>query len=162
MNKLPDFDESKLLKNPFSYSLKIDVTKNVENSKLKPDKDGIMLPAIWFSERQPATKLFHAPGIIDVVSNLSDGAMRLFLYVAYSVERGKDYIQINTERYLKKNNILSKRTYTTALNELIRYGFIVQSEFDSVYWINPIIFFCGNRIAKYPECKVIKGERERS
>lgn len=162
MNKVQEFDESKLLRNPFSFSLKIDVTKNIENSKLKPDKDGIMLPTIWFSERQPATKLFHSPGVIDIVGNLSDGAMRLFLYVAYTIDRGKDYIQINIERYLKKNNIKSKRTYATALNELIRYGFIVNTEFDGVYWINPIIFFCGDRINKYPECKIIKGDRERT
>lgn len=158
MNKLPLFDETKLLKNPFSYSLKIEVTRCIDTGKFAADKEGIMHPVSTLIERQSATKIFHVAGIAEMVGNLSDTAMRLYMYIIHSLDAGKDFIRINPEHYQKKNRVKDGRTYKSATKELIRYNFIVNTEFDNVYWINPNLFFCGNRILKYPESIEIKSE----
>ena len=80
------------------------------------------------------------------------------MYIVHSINSNEDYIKINYKLYMSKNNIKDKRTYSNAVNELIRYNFIAATGFDNVYWINPNIIFSGSRINKYPDNVVVKGQ----
>lgn len=152
------FDEKELTQNPFSFSLKIQVTKRIDNSKYSLDKDGVMLPVSSLMERQQTTKIYHGKPLMDIIMQLNDRDLRLFTYIVYMLEQNKDYIRIVPETYLKRTGTKDKRTYKAAINSLIRYNIIAATGFDNVYWINPNILFSGNRIAKYPDNIEIKGE----
>lgn len=161
---LEEFDETKLVNNPFSYSLVVPVTKMYDDKLYEyhpPEsegEEGVYINASFYMEQMQHTKLYYCPGCIAMVYNLSDKAQRLFLYILYHLRRKKDYMQINKDDYMRKNNIKSNTTYLAAVEELITYGFIGNTMYKTVYWINPILFSSGDRMAKYPERIVEKGE----
>ena len=155
--KLEEYDESKLVNNPFSYSLEVPVMKMFDDKRFEfhpPEAEGetgTYLHASFYAEQQQSTKLYYCPGCISMVYNLSDKAQRLFLYLLYHLQRKKDFMQINKDDYMKKNNVKSNTTYLAAVEELLRYGFISNTMYKTVYWINPIVFSSTDRISKYPE-----------
>ena len=151
MNKIEQFDESLLISNPFSYGTYIPVTEIVSNMDFKIDpEDGIVYNKTFYLENIKSTKIYHCDSCKDIIYNLSGAAQRLYLYIIYNIKEGKDYIQINQEHFQKKNNVKSLNTYKVALKELLRYAFIASTEFKSVFWINPNLFFSGNRLKKFP------------
>lgn len=158
MTKKESFDESKLIVNPFVENLEIPVTMVIDTavkSKTKPVFNTGDFQ-VWdnnkyYIEKTQSTSIYYSDYSKDRVYNLSDKAKSLYLFLLYNVKRGKDFIQLNREVYMKKNNIKSGTTVIEAIKELMRYGFIVNTEFQSVYWINPALFFSGSRIQKYPE-----------
>ncbi len=61
---------------------------------------------------------------------------------------------------MSRAGIKSENTYKAGIDELVRYGFVVNTVLKSVYWINPAVFFCGNRLNKYPTKKDVKSTWE--
>ena len=150
MTKLPVFDESKLLVNPYQYTLELPVTQIVSGIKFKKDaSDGVIVNDTFVIEKIPSIKLYKCTSCKSFIYGLSDRAQRLYLYIVYNLEANKDYIQINEENYMNKNGIKSVNTLKEAQKELLRYSFISPTEFKSVYLINPNLFFNGNRLKKY-------------
>ena len=143
-------------KNPFTYTLVIEVTKRTDNSKYSLSHDGVMLPISQLLERQKCTKIYHVAGITDIVCSLSDKALRLYTYIIHKLSYNDDQIKIPPKIYMDKNRIKDKRTYTNAVDELIRYNFIAYTGIKGTYWINPNLIFSGNRIGMYPENVIIK------
>ena len=166
MNKRPEIDDKKIGINPFLGTLRIEVTKVVGGGTFVPVRDEdtnttVMLPAESIMERQQNTKLYHCTGCKDIIYNLSPGAKSLFLYITYNLDAGKDYIWINTEHYMNKNNVKSINTVKTAIEELVRYVLIANSGVKGVYWINSRLYFSGNRITKYPNNVMVKNTWEK-
>lgn len=161
--KLEEFDESKLLNNPFTYSLVIPTTKVVSDKfrYIPPEaqnEEGAFIQDTFHIEQTQSVRMYYCPGCKTFVYNLSDKAQRLYLYILYNLERKKDYIQINREDYMKKNNVKSNTTYLAALEELIRYSFIGNTMYKTVYWTNPFLFSSSDRISKYPDRILEKSE----
>lgn len=150
MNKLEPFDEKNLLTNPFSYSLTLPVTEVISNINYTKDpEDGIIVNSTFYQERIPSTRIYQTADFYDTVAKLSPRAHSLLLYIIYKLLPSKDYIQVNTEHYMNKNSISSINTYKEAKKELIRHSFIASTEYKTVFWINPNMFFNGNRLKKY-------------
>ncbi len=159
MKRLQTIDESKLILNPFVNNLQIEATKLTDLNKFVADADGTMLPVTTLIEKRQNTKIFYCTACKDMVYNLSPGAKSLYLYVLYNLESGQDWIQVNVQWYMTKNGVKSINTYKEAMKELCRYLFLSQTvDYKDVYWINPMLFFSGNRIAKYPDKVIVKGE----
>jgi hypothetical protein len=95
-------------------------------------------------------KVYTNPEHRKIVCGLSDSAKRLFLWIVYEVEAGKDWVWINKKEFMKEVGITSINTYKKAMSELVRYGFIQLSLVGDVFWINPRLFFAGSRVNKYP------------
>jgi hypothetical protein len=150
MNKYnkPVFTEKDLGYNPTVNELVIPVVM-LATSKMK-EVDGIKVLEEVELEYTQYTKVFKTPQLRAYVNNLSDKAQRLYLWLMYEIETGKDYLWINRTRYMEESGIKSITTVTNALNELHRYAFIVPTIIKDVYWINPQLFFSGSRIKKYP------------
>ncbi len=158
MKKQQIIDESKLGLNPLVNNLQIEATKLTDINKFVLF-EGVQVPVSTLIEKRQNTKLFYCSGCKDMVYNLSPGAKSLYLYVLYNLEGGQDWIQINVQWYMTKNSIKSINTYKEAAKELCRYLFLSKSvDYNDVYWINPMLFFSGNRIAKYSDKVVIRGE----
>ncbi len=162
MKKLQDIDESKMILNPFANNLFIEATKLTDIGKFIIDTNGDRQPVTSLVEKRQNVKLFYCTGCKDIVYNLSPGAKSLYLFVLYNLESGQDWIQLNSQWYMTKNNVKSINTFKEAAKELCRYLFLSLSvDYKDVYWINPMMFFSGNRITKYPDKVIIKGEFSR-
>ncbi len=161
---LEQFDESKLVNNPYTNSLLIPCTRTYspDQCSFHPDPDnpdvGTWLPTGFYMDKVQSSRLYYSAGMKDVVYGLSDRAQRLYLYILYNLPKGKPFVQINKDNYMTRNNIKSRITYESALKELVRYGFIVKTIYRTVYWINPMMFTSGNRLKIYPNNLDVKGE----
>ena len=154
--KLEVYDQSKLVNNPFTYSLVIPTTKVLSDrfKYIPPEaqgEEGAFVHDTFHIEQTQSVRMYYCTGCKAFIYNLSDKAQRLFLYILYNLERKKDYIQINREDYMKKNNVKSNTTYLAALEELIRYSFIGNTMYKTVYWTNPFLFSSSDRLSMYPD-----------
>lgn len=144
----PKFEEKDLGKNPFASNVQIP-TRSFTGKEYYPDKDGDILPKEIVWDAGECTKLYTTRDNRLTVNNLSDKAKSLFLWVAFELEVGKDYIWINRSRYMSELGISSTTTVSNAINELVRYGFLTYSSIKGIFWINPGFLFNGNRVKKY-------------
>lgn len=154
--RLEEYDESKLVNNPFTYSLLIPTTKVLSDKfKFLPDEvlqgEGVFIKDTFHIERTQSVRMYYCTGCKAMIYNLSDKAQRLYIYLLYNLERKKDYVQINKDDYMKKNNVKSNTTYLAAVEELIRYGFIGNTMYKTVYWTNPFLFSSSHRLSMYPD-----------
>jgi hypothetical protein len=156
MKPLEEYDSSKLLNNPFTYSLVIPVTKITSDlfKRLPPEiegKEGTFIKSEYYTERLMSAKIYYSTGMKKLIAALTDKAQRLFLYILSHMERNKDYYQFNKQHYMTTNSIKSNTTVLAAIDELITTGFISNTMYKTVYWTNPIIFSSSNRVNKYPD-----------
>lgn len=149
--KKPKYNEELLGVSPFISSLVIPVNKIAYEGQYKYDADGVISKVYGSVERELSCKLYISPERRKIMNMLSTRAKGLFLWVMYEVDRNKDYMWLNKKRYMEENDINSINTYRNAVDELIRYGLLCKSVVNDVYWINPAMFFGGNRITKYPK-----------
>ena len=150
-------DESVLGTNPFSHLLKIDVTKRLDSKAVVKDKEtGDEVPAESLIEKQKSTKLYLSAESRDSAMNLSAGTQRMLLYIMYSLDTNKDWITIVPKDYQKKAKKGTLNVYKKAIDELVRYSYLTPTLYRYVYWINPALFFSGNRITKYKDNVIIK------
>lgn len=78
-------------------------------------------------------------------------ALRLYEYIKDHVTMGDDYVKIDYEDIMRVFEWKSIRSVYNGINELMKYGFISDSDEVRKYWINVNIFFNGNRVAKFEE-----------
>lgn len=150
--KKPKIDEGTLGKNPFVSSLKIKVSSVVSKDKFRYDKkDDVWMNAEQDWESVSFTRIYSDSERRLQMAALKASAKELLLWLMYECETGKDWMWINKVRYMEENNINSINTYKSALNELIRTGYITKTVIADVFWINPHFFFNGNRIKCFPE-----------
>lgn len=152
------FDESKMICNPFSFGLKIPVTRITDGNKYRLS-EGVMVNAEFEIDRRESVKMYYCAGLRDLVYGLSAPAKSMLLYIMLHLDANVDYIKLNKGHFMRVHGINSVNTYKKAIAELVRYCFIAQSgDFDNVYWINPAYFFNGNPVRKYPANCVVKAE----
>lgn len=102
-------------------------------------------------EKDEFVKIFTKSENRKLISTLSGSAKSLFLFVAYNIETGCDWIKINKAKFMEETGVKSENTYRSALAELIRAR-VVQRAADPKYcFVNPKIFFAGNRLKKYEQ-----------
>lgn len=154
---IPKVQVDKLGINPFLQELVIEATQLVEKGKFVIADDGTRIPSSALVERQKYVRVYRIPGGKDRVLNLSPAAMKMYLYIQYTMDTG-DYIQMTPDQYKKATKVNSRTTYKKAVEELQRYGYITTSVQKYVYWVNAAIVTCVNRIAKWPDQVVIKNE----
>jgi hypothetical protein len=144
----PDIDPEKLGNNPFVASLKIPVYTNVVGYH---EKEGVLMPEEREWDAEPYAKMFISADRRHILTGLSFRALQLWSWVIQTVEPGHDYIWVNRTRAMGECRIKSVRTFTDALKELGRYGFISACmSVKNVYFINPDMGFRGSRVKKYP------------
>lgn len=145
----PLFNEELLGTNPFTEQLVVYVSKIEYKGQYKKDKDGDLVPVFGEIEYEGLCKIYVSAEKRKKTNSLSTRAKELLLWLIYEVNTNEDFIWINRVRYMQENKISSMNTYRAAVNDLIFHGFIIRSVVNAVYWINPALFFNGNRIKKY-------------
>lgn len=118
--------------------------------KIHKDKDGNEVIEDVELEHERYAKVFLEGGKRKAVCNLSGSASKMFTWLMYELESGKDYIWINKDRYMQETGVRSINTFKDNVRELVGSGLIAVSLEQNVFWINPRLFFCGDRTKKYP------------
>lgn len=137
--------------NPFVDSnFVVPVTEIVEKNKFHI-VEGIRAISSYKIEYQKYTKVYNFSGSKELKYALSDKAFRLYVYIQDHLEAGEDFVIINPDYYCRKNKIKSVGTLYKAITELKDKFIIRRKDIQNAYWINPAIFFCGSRLAKYPD-----------
>jgi len=147
----PTYNEAMLGRNPFLDTLTVEVSAVEYKNQYVKDKDGIILPKIGEVEYERKTSIYVASEKRLRSNSLTPRAKELYLWLIYEADSGKDYLWLNRVRYMSENNIASPTTYRSAINELIKEGFVSRTVVGGVYWLNPSLFFNGNRIIKFPK-----------
>jgi hypothetical protein len=155
MKKAPEIDENKIGVNPFVQTLQIPVTKIVSSNDLIQDAEGTIVNKTLYREKTQKIEIYYHECAGDNIANLSDKAQRLLLHIMYTLKPNKDYYWLNKQHYMNRNKIRSLTTVSNALNELIRYQYLVKTCVTGWVWINPYRFFPGSRLMKYPDNKKI-------
>ena len=153
MSEKPKIVDSDLQNNPFTINndFKIDVKVRTDFHTFRK-VGGLEKPNEYAYDVDKCTKVFISHNKRVSISLLKSYTQRLILWLIYELESGKDYIWINKGRYMKENHLKDVRVYKHAIDDLIRYKYILPvgiSFYKDVYWINPYIFFCGSRVEKY-------------
>lgn len=64
-------------------------------------------------------------------------------------QQGSVYLNMSvTEEYFQQTDqkVISRPTFHACVKEMIQKGFIAESPIPSMYWINPALFFNGDRV----------------
>jgi len=77
---------------------------------------------------------------------LSKTAQRVFQIILQACEKDTDRIYLNWMVAAKIDSAMQERTYHRGLLELLKAGFIAYSDLPNMLWINPHLFFNGDRV----------------
>lgn len=159
MNKKEVIDTDTLLKNPFTYSLVIPASKLFLSETFREDRDGVFVQQSFLYDRVSSTRVFHSQDVEAALALLSPTGLKLYVFIEQRLVNNQDWIQLNKELFMAKFKVKAEKSVNSAIKELLRYCFITSSHYNSVYWINPSIWFCGDRLKKYPSNIVIKSQK---
>lgn len=150
--KKPVIDEDKLGFNLFLSGLEINVFRNKTGDKFRHEsKEDVWTKADVEFESESYCKVFASANKRLNIVRLSPRAKDLLLWLIYEVENGKDYLWLNRDRYMEESGVGAMNTYRAALGELIGATFISKTNQTGVFWINPALFYNGNRIRKFKD-----------
>lgn len=157
----PDIDERDLMSNPLTFASDFivrvrDMDKTIDMVDVNAIKDGVItsppnkIVSRYVVEDELFTKIYSTSALRKNLMGCTPKAKDLLWFIVYELECGKDWLWINKKRYMEESNV-SLNTYKAAIKELVRYNFIQVTLYTDVYWINPMYFFKGDRIKKYPK-----------
>lgn len=160
MKKQEEYDEAELVNNPFIANLTIPVSRITNYKEFRLGPDGINLPVSFFLDRTPSTKIYHGENRLKKLADISDRAVRMVMYMMMTIENGKHFIRLNEDRYRKMFDIRSPNTYKDTIKELVTAAYIARTNYKTVFWINPDLFFSGDRTKAFPDKLDQKSERD--
>lgn len=94
-------------------------------------------------DEEQFTKLYTSQ--LKSLFQLGNGAIRVFAYIQTKVKPNSDTFLFDLEKCGEYTS-LSVSTIYKGLAELVKNEFIARSKYDFLYYINPLIFFNGDRI----------------
>jgi hypothetical protein len=143
------FDVGSLGSNPFLNNLEIVVNKLMVKGQYRRDGDVLVGNEVDF-DKQQSTRIFISPVNRKIAMGLNYSELRLFVWLSYEVNQNKDYLWINVKRFLEESE-MSINSYKSAFDKLCRYCYIYPIVgLKDVVWVNPAIFFNGNRVKCFP------------
>jgi len=96
------------------------------------------------------SKIYQTPSNRKLIVSLSDVAIRLFVWLSFEIDEGKDWLWINHKRYMDETGVKSLNTYKKACRELLDKQVLILTSHSNkqVYYINPQILYKGKRVLK--------------
>lgn len=96
---------------------------------------------------------------------LTKTAQRVFQSILQLCEKDSDSIWLNFMLISKVDNEIPESTFYRGLRELLKHEFVAHSDIPNKFWINPHLFFNGDRvrfITEYVKGTTIKDDAERT
>lgn len=139
---IEQIEENTKVKNRWITGNKL-VQQYAENEEGKVIAHAAFLQHVEVDETQFA-KLYISQ--LGVFFDLPKTAIRVFTYILKFLQPKSDRIFINTKEALKYTGYKEENSITAGLAILCDKGFIARSEVHYMYYINPMVFFNGDRI----------------
>ncbi len=135
--------------NPFLYTLRIPVFQKLLVTEI---------PDTWAGSRsyrvQPietdARVSLYIDNIMPLLKELTPSAVMMVLYIMEHLSPDKDYLELREDKYCQEMGI-TRATYHAARMAITNMVIIPRVARKHTYWINPALFFRGDRRKKYPE-----------
>ena len=139
--------------NPFMKSVIIEMDSNTQVLIKGEDESGQMInkndAIIWknkvVKDKRKFTKLYHN-GLKDFFG-LGRSEMDLIRFIMHRLRKDQDKVAFTYKLIKEETDIASDSTVTITLLNLMNKRIIARAEIDGVYYINPNIFFNGDRVA---------------
>ena len=137
-------------RNPFIVNYRLQVIRINNSTSISNNDDDDSTTVLnnkrYLIEQQEKTSCYHIPNCLDILfkQNITSKGRDLLLYIERKLGRDNDVIELKLEKTMEDMGI-SKPTLIKAINEL-KSASIIAFKGKSVYWINPIYIFNGNRI----------------
>ncbi len=77
---------------------------------------------------------------------LSKPAIRVFGYLLSVLKPGQDRLIFRMDKALAYTNYGHRNNIATGISNLLECGIIARTPYDNEYFINPLVFFNGNRV----------------
>ncbi len=77
---------------------------------------------------------------------LSKPAIRVFGYILSALKPGQDRLIFRMDKALAYTNYSHRSHVLTGLSNLVECGIIARTAYEYEYFINPLVFFNGNRV----------------
>lgn len=77
---------------------------------------------------------------------LSKPAIRVFGYILSALKPGQDRLTFKMDKALAYTDYSHRSHVLTGLSNLVECGIIARTAYDYEYFINPLVFFNGNRV----------------
>jgi hypothetical protein len=113
------------------------------------EEKGLLLAIKQKVDKEEFVKIYRSQ--IQLLFNLSSSAIKVFGYIMESLEINKDLIILDIKEVCRYTGYKTRATIYKALIELLENKFIARTSKPNVYFINPAIFFNGNRIVLVKE-----------
>ena len=167
IKEAPEYNE-----NPFLKDLNIPIVpksnmyvskdKNIVNINTEEveDEDDVLLRTgkRRYVDGEQFVKIFVKE--METIFDLSKASQKVFAYMLSKV-RYDDLLILSIEECLEKTGYKSKGPIFKSLAELIQKEFIAKTKNQFVYWINPKLFYKGDRLVVIREyCKANKDKLE--
>ena len=117
--------------------------ETITNKELKPAK--LVFAEKIYRDNEPFSRIFNNQSYIDV-RKLTPNTCKLLLHIITDLcNYNLDYVILNPKICAKRLDI-SVPTIYNSITELCKtYSIVRKSDEDTIYWINPYIFFRGDR-----------------
>lgn len=116
------------------------------------EEKGLLLAIRQKVDKQEFVKIYKSQ--IQLLFNLSSSAFKLFGYLMESLEINKDLIIVDIKEACNYTGYKTRSTIYKALAELLDNQFIARTSKPNVFFINPAIFFNGNRLMLLKEYQI--------
>ena len=162
MIKLKEAEEYS--ENPFLRDLRIPIVpksnvyiskdKNIVNIKTGEIDDDVLLTGKRkYVDGEQFVKIFVKE--MNVIFDLSKASQKVFAYMLSKV-RYDDLLILNIKECSEKTGYKSRGPIFKSLAELIQKEFIAKTKNQFVYWINPKLFYKGDRLVIIREYRKTK------
>lgn len=136
------------LTNPLLKGLKIPVQRRTKyRSGVLPGTDGVKSVRMMSDARvdiAPYVKIFRAG--IDAIPKMSEPGRKVFSLLLSSMLPHKDQVSMSYADFVTVTGIKSASTMSKGIQNLASLGMIAPTEHRSIYFINPMMLFSGNRL----------------
>jgi hypothetical protein len=130
-----------------------------KNPDLIVDNEGSVKGHSLFARKMTVDKAKFMKIFMTGLSNwfdLSKAGIKMFAYVANQVEPNRDTFMFDLENCKKFTGYAGKNSIFSGLAELVDNHFIARGPNPFVYYINPTIFFNGDRLTFVEQYEVEK------
>lgn len=146
-------------KNPYLAELVIDkrdklIGRSAKNVSILNESTGELENTAFVGfrksvDKEEFVKIYKSH--IKSIFELSVAGIRLFGYFLNATKISNDMILFDVDECLEYTKYKSKNSINLGMSELLNNNFVAKSHLKNVYYINPAIFFNGNRMVVVTE-----------
>ena len=131
--------------------------KNIINLKTgEIDEDVLLTGKRKYVDGEQFVKIFVNE--MKALFELSNSAQKIFYYMLSQIKYN-DLLILDFQECLRNTGYKSKNPVFKALAELMKHEFIAKTPNQFVYWINPKVFYKGDRLIVVKEYRKAKHKR---